>query len=135
VSTVTWTWDISGAVRDTERKIDAGLRAMTLDGAGLIQNAQRQSPATGRMYGKHQASAPGEAPAPDTGRLVGSVFAAPVQRVSGGLRASVVVNTEYAAALEMGTEKMAARPYIVSTINDNWDSRLMPIFSTFARRA
>ncbi len=135
MTTISWTWDIAGAVNQAERKIDAGLRAMTLDAAGLIQNAQRQSPATGRIYGRHRASAPGEAPAPDTGRMVGATFSTPVERIAGGLRSRVVVNTEYAAALELGTEKIAPRPFITSTMNENWGSRLMPIFSAFASRA
>lgn len=135
MTSISWSWDIAGAVNQAERKIDAGLRALTLDAAGLIQNAQRQSPATGKVYGRHRASAPGEAPAPDTGRMVGATFATPVERIAGGLRSQVVVNTEYAAGLEMGTEKVAPRPFIVSTMTENWDSRLMPIFSVFAGRA
>ena len=65
---------------------------------------------SGRMYGTHQASAPGEAPAVDTGNLKNSIRAMPdgdgtrVWRVS--------VGAEYGAGLEFGTAKIAARPFM-----------------------
>lgn len=66
----------------------------------------------GRVYprgdGKpHQASAPGEAPAIDTGHLVNSIQAARTGQGS----AVVTAYSDYAAALEFGTRKMAARPF------------------------
>lgn len=69
-------------------------------------------PKSGRIYRRnsveHQASAPGESPATDTGRLVQSITTTydPANIVG-----YVNVSTEYAAALEFGTPKMAARPY------------------------
>jgi HK97 gp10 family phage protein len=78
----------------------------------------------GRVYkrGKtvsHRASAPGEAPASDAGRLVNSVNA---EAVSNELAAEVhagggVVN--YARALEFGTAKMAARPFFQPAAEKN----------------
>lgn len=69
-------------------------------------------PKTGRIYRRntvsHQASAPGESPASDTGRLAGSIttsYDAP------NITGYVNVATEYAAALEFGTPRVAARPY------------------------
>lgn len=69
---------------------------------------------SGRVYKRrtviHQASAPGEAPASDTGRLVNSLHAEAGQgealAIAGG--SSVV----YANMLEFGTSKMAARPFM-----------------------
>lgn len=130
---VVGSWDIDGAMRWSTAKAERGLRGMTLDAAGLIQGAQRESPRGGRTYGRYTASAPGEAPAIDTGRNVGATFARQPFAVPEGIRSGVVVNTEYAAHLENGTEKMAPRPYIKVTMQNNWDSRLMPIFKTFAR--
>jgi phage gpG-like protein len=49
----------------------------------------------------HRASAPGEAPATDTGRLAGSIRA-DIE----GLKAEVVADTEYAAWLEFGTQNI-----------------------------
>ena len=56
----------------------------------------------------HVASAPGEPPAIDTGQLIGSVR---VTRLE-AMRWAVGTNTEYAAHLEYGTRKMAARPFL-----------------------
>lgn len=61
----------------------------------------------------HQASAPGEAPATDTGNLANSIQT--TVRVSGEISAEVSVGAGYGAALEDGPasgKKLAARPYM-----------------------
>ena len=69
----------------------------------------------GRRYGDHIASAPGEAPAIDIGELAGSV------RVLGGAYSPIEAWVEFgsdvphAAYTEMGTSRMAPRPWLVST--------------------
>lgn len=69
---------------------------------------------SGRIYkrgksGKtHQASAPGEAPAIDTGALVNSLA---TEKVSEAVY-MVSAGTEYAQALEFGSKRMAARPFL-----------------------
>lgn len=69
-------------------------------------------PKTGRSYkrGKktHQASAPGEAPATDTGALVNS---GTTRRVFLG-HYQCVFSTAYAQALEYGTPRIEPRPYL-----------------------
>lgn len=71
---------------------------------------------TGRIYKRrtvtHQASAPGEAPASDTGRLVNSINS---YLVRAAMEAIVVAGrgvVKYATMLEFGTRKMAARPFM-----------------------
>ncbi len=68
---------------------------------------------TGRVYlrGKiaHQASAPGEAPATDTGHLVNAVT--PYKRID-RFTGEVQWHSEYAAGLEFGTRRIAPRPFI-----------------------
>lgn len=69
-------------------------------------------PKTGRLYKRktvvHQASAPGESPASDVGRLANSITTTyDAQNLVG----YVNVGTEYAEGLEMGTPKVAPRPY------------------------
>lgn len=74
----------------------------------------RDTPKTGRIYRRrgveHQASAPGEPPASDTGRLVGSIRMdfTRIEELTG------VVNARagYAAHLEYGTSRMAPRPFM-----------------------
>lgn len=69
---------------------------------------------TGRLYRRrgvtHQASAPGEAPASDTGRLVQSAHTEFDEKTITG---STVFSTAYAAALEFGRNdgSILPRPY------------------------
>ena len=70
---------------------------------------------SGRVYGNHQASAPGEAPASDTGALVRSLR---VDHSPGTLKASVVVASNYGAGLEFGTRRIAPRPYMRPAAED-----------------
>lgn len=70
----------------------------------------------GRFYKRrsvlHQASAPGEPPASDTGRLVNSINS----YLNGSELYSFVIaglgSVKYALMLEFGTRKMAARPFM-----------------------
>lgn len=64
---------------------------------------------TGRMYGKHRASAPGEAPASDTGYLVNSIR---TRYDVVALTGTVVVGAEYGRFLEFGTQNMEPRPFL-----------------------
>lgn len=84
----------------------------------MIQTAVRMRflmrlPKTGRTSPRpggitHRASAPGEAPAVDTGRLFNSIFFEMVSPTKG----RVTVNAPYAAYLEDGTVHMAVRPFV-----------------------
>jgi len=56
----------------------------------------------------HRASAPGEAPATDTGELVNSISVEMTRQTE----ALVMVDAEYGAALEYGTARVAARPFL-----------------------
>lgn len=86
-------------------------------GANLIRNEVLrlilQTPKTGRIYRRrgveHQASAPGEAPASDTGNLVRNIT---VEVDAPKLTAKVNSAAKYAAALELGTERMEPRPHM-----------------------
>lgn len=78
-----------------------------------VRGIQR-GPANGRTYKRgtvtHTASAPGQFPMSDTGRLasnVESILATPAN-----IRAKVGTNIIYGAYLEFGTSKMAARPWL-----------------------
>lgn len=94
----------------------AGAFVGVIRAIGLVdQEAMRlimRTAKTGKVYRRrgveHQASAPGEAPASDTGRLVASKTIEPDQT---NLRALLVFRTDYARALELGTKNMEPRPY------------------------
>ena len=99
--------DINDAVADV-------LNATGLELRGDIIKRIQHGPKTGRIYKRrsvtHQASAPGQAPATDTGRLANSVVFN--KRVSGPNKGTVVVESfaSYAKYLEFGTRKIAPRP-------------------------
>lgn len=90
-----------GVVRATEEVRE--------DAISLIQNP----PKSGRTYRRrgveHQASAPGEAPASDTGRLVNSLE---TRYDTEALSGTVVTTVDYGPMLEYGTEKMEPRPFL-----------------------
>lgn len=66
---------------------------------------------SGRWYGNHRASAPGEPPAIDQGLLANTIGVSSVPGVDNDLAAMVVANADYAPHLEFGTSRMAPRPF------------------------
>jgi hypothetical protein len=74
-------------------------------------------PKTGRTYKRrgrsHTASAPGESPAVDTGFLINSIQTT----IKSDTQAEIVIAAEYAEALEFGSSKVAARPFVRSAID------------------
>lgn len=76
-----------------------------------VQEGINRGPKSGKVYEKsnprrvHQASAPGEAPASDTGRLAASIYID-----IDPFAATVGSRLVYARYLEYGTRKMAPRP-------------------------
>jgi HK97 gp10 family phage protein len=77
---------------------------------------------TGRVYKRgaveHQASAPGEAPASDTGQLVNSIT---TEYDEEALVGKIGVHTGYAGFLEFGTQKMAPRPFARAALSNKAD--------------
>ena len=93
-----------------------------------IERESKQSmsgPKHGREYPSknrkmHQASAPGEAPAIDTGVLVNSIQS----QMTGPMTGIVFTNTEYAPILEFGSVHMAPRPFFLPAAKQAWPSFL-----------
>jgi len=70
-------------------------------------------------HGKeHKASAPGEPPAVDTGRLRSSITHA-VETTDNEVIGYVGSNVEYAKWLELGTERVAERPFLRPALFNN----------------
>jgi HK97 gp10 family phage protein len=63
---------------------------------------------SGRKYGNHTSSAPGQSPANWTGELLRSIK---VQKDKN--KSIVYITAKYAEFLEFGTSKMRARPFII----------------------
>lgn len=72
---------------------------------------------SGRWYGDHHASAPGEAPAVDLGNLISSIQVIEVT----SSRATVGTSVDYAEHLEFGTSQMAPRPFFRPVVLDHQD--------------
>jgi len=89
-----------------------------------------RGPKTGRRYGKHQASAPGEAPATNTGRLIQSIL---WQLGYQGLSAEVGSPLDYASYLETGTKRMAARPWLRPAYEKHIDAIVADVTDTLRK--
>lgn len=94
------------------RKLQAVTRlagAVVYEGADTIKAEAQRSISAGSVSGKgHKPSKPGEPPNYDTGVLSRNIEA----NRTGALTAEVASKAAYAAPLEFGTSKMAARPYM-----------------------
>lgn len=84
----------------------------------FIRNVSRGA-GGGRMYGSHKASAPGEYPVTDTGRLVNSVD----YQMTGPREGKLISDIVYAAYLTSGTFKMAPRKMLVEALEEALDAR------------
>lgn len=83
-----------------------------------------RGPKSGRLYGKHQASAPGEAPATNTGRLIKSIQ---WQILNQGLAAEIGSPLSYSSFLEDGTRKMDPRPWLLPAYEKHVDDIVVDI--------
>lgn len=107
-------------------KAERGLRRAVARAALRVEGEAKESiqrgVKTGRLYRTynkkklHRASAPGEAPATDTGTLVSRLSH---QISSGGLEAVVGSDVDYGSYLEFGTRGMAARPFLRPALKNN----------------
>lgn len=105
--------------REGKRAVRASLEKVRGDAIKSIQRGTK----SGRVYERageanlsatHQASAPGEAPATDTGALVGSI-----QVTQQGMAGQVATKLEYGFWLEYGTLQMAERPFLRPALAEN----------------
>ena len=122
---------------DVNRELSAAVMGTAQNiRAKAIKSIQRP-PKTGITYQKtkpkrrHVASAPGQAPATDTGRLAGDIKA----DIS-GKKAEVYTDLEYAAPLEFGTRRMAARPFMLPAMEDEreaWNRRIKRVIDEAVR--
>ncbi|WP_295198726.1 hypothetical protein [uncultured Brevundimonas sp.] len=134
----TVTIDLVTMNRIADEKAERGIRAAALQGEQILKADLLNRPGTGRTYPRgngriHKASAPGATPARDSGRLINATQAdSTVRRDGDDLIGRVVENTEYAEKLEVGTERMAARPHL-TRLRDEFAPRLTEAFIAGAK--
>lgn len=80
----------------------------TLDDLDVTVKRMMREPKSGRRYGNHIASAPGEAPAVDTTRLINSL----TKEMTTPRRGYYYTEVEYSETLELGGMRIAPRPYM-----------------------
>jgi hypothetical protein len=109
------TFNAGSFTREVEARVTDAMRATALHGEAVARSDALNQPGQGKLYprGKsavHRASAPGQPPAPDTGRMRASVTSETVKTAE-GIAGRASVNTDYALALDLGTERVAPRPF------------------------
>lgn len=112
--------EVQDAIRsfdgDISRQLNLIVNAAALESVNDVKKAIQGPPKTGRKYQRgtvvHQASAPGQAPATDTGFLVSSIY----NEDRGYLSKAIGSRLDYAFYLEFGTRKIAARPSWVPAV-------------------
>ena len=131
------TVDLGALTGLADAAAERGLKTALAVGERQLQ-ASYQGERSGRVYrrGKsktHRASAPGEAPSNDYGHLRQKTQADQViERDGSALVGRIVANTTYAHALEVGTERMAARPFL-SRLRDEHGAELAAAFQAGAK--
>ena len=136
---------MSGSVKIVKSNVKEVLASMAgarlaqavMAGGFVLETAVKVSMAaashSGRVYGKHKASAPGETPAVDTGVLVNSIKTELVSSSDSEAWVQVGTGVEYAEWLEFGTSKMAARPFMRPAYDNN-EAKIKDIIRKFAKQ-
>ena len=106
-------------LENLDKQLEPDFQEIVKGGAQLIRGEAIKSIQTGaksgivyQMYNprrEHRASAPGQAPASDTGNLVSKII---VKQKDANVT-NVESNANYSAYLEYGTSKMEARPFML----------------------
>ena len=106
-------------LENLDKQLEPDFQEIVKGGAQLIRGEAIKSIQTGAKSGviyqkynprrEHRASAPGQAPASDTGNLVSKII---VRQKTKNIT-NVESNADYSAFLEYGTSKMEPRPFML----------------------
>lgn len=106
-------WNGAAVLERVRKAAMRGVIRGTEDVRTEADSLMNESPRSGRVYTRrgvsHKASAPGEPPAPDTGRLRQSLRTEYNREL---LMGTAIASTAYAQALEFGTSRIAPRPFM-----------------------
>lgn len=118
---------------NADKELGQIVRATTLAVQAEAVKSIQQGTKSGETYQKynprrsHTASAPGEAPASDTGRGAGSINVRFIPSLGGLFTGVVFTPLDYMADLEVGTQDIAARPWLFPALESQrraWRQRL-----------
>lgn len=109
-----------------EKRLRVGAMQGVVEGIGIVEKRAvyliTHGPKTGRIYHRrgvsHQASAPGEAPASDTGTLVN---ARRIDLHDKDLSARLIFTSKHAPAMEHGTLHIRPRPFARRSLEETRD--------------
>jgi HK97 gp10 family phage protein len=115
------------ASKDIQKNLEKELLiALDASGRQVVSVAKKsimQGGKSGRLYKRrtvvHRASAPGEAPANDTGRLVNSIVSEVTKTEMAATVSAGKGIAKYARYLEYGTSKMAPRPFFFTAFESS----------------
>ena len=123
------------SLKALEKHLEEPFREVIKGGAQLIRGEAIKSIQTGaksgRIYEKynprrtHRASAPGQAPASDTGNLVRNIAV----KMESRDQVAVVSSAPYSQFLEFGTSKMLPRPFLFPATQRSKKKIAMAIFN------
>jgi HK97 gp10 family phage protein len=109
------TRQLAALAKDADKAIASVINQTITETRNEAVQGIQSGPASGRVYRRggitHQASAPGQYPMSDTGRLAASVAMQPA--TPSNLRGQVGTNLVYGRYLEFGTSRMAPRPWLL----------------------
>ena len=101
-------------------KYESEVKGIIERGTNMVRNTAvksiQQHQSQGATYGNHTASTAGNPPNSDTGYLASNIF---VKKDNNGEGASVESRADYSQALEFGTSKMGARPFLQPALEEN----------------
>lgn len=122
--------EVGKEVHETAVKI--GITAQTKINTGPKTGHIRKVTKSGKV---HQASAPGEAPATDTGNLAAGIIA----EKDGPMRSITASNAEYSEVLELGSADgtLARRPYLGPSVDEHeagFEARVQAAFERGIRQ-
>ena len=127
-------------LENLDKQLEPDFQEIVKGGAQLIRGEAIKSIQTGaksgvmyQMYNprrEHRASAPGQAPASDTGNLVSKII---VKQKTRNIT-NVESNANYSAFLEYGTSKMEARPFMLPAFEKSKKPILDATFTRVVRK-
>lgn len=118
-----------------QKQVGDGIAKFALRMVKTAVNSIQSGGKSGHIYGNHQASAPGEAPAQDTGNLASHIgYNVDRKELSG----EIFANTPYAARLEFGDITpgkngtfIEARPFMQPALEQNSDKFLEDMIEAY----